>query len=296
MADKNEIIAAIEKLKTYEYEGERPIAVVGPKYGDPDAPDKHLRVYAFGGLIGAVPTVGSDGKFQLADENYAQYLDERERREFQSMLVNRTAETFFSSRYIELILKAAYQRSAKDTGYERKIENSIMCRSMNTASQSWAAVDMEFTVGRESGRNDIVFYDASDAPSYIITELKYNCGSTDNLGDHITKMAKMYSIRDKVRNELNRRMEYLCEYGLVGQTVRDRFIASDKNKTDIRFGILYVKGGEKEAENNVRSEGRDSFRKLESEMKKLYCYQYRDLSDDIDIDEMKQTPLADIMV
>lgn len=298
MAEKQEIMAVIEKLRTYEYGGERPIAVVGPKLGKSNKPDEHLRAYAFGGFIGAIPAVGSDDKFQLADENYAKYLDDCEKYELQSMLGNCSAETLCSDRYLELILKAAERKFTKSTNAEdaeRKIENNIVCRFMNTASQSWAAVDMEFTIGENCGQHDIVFYDASDAPCYIITELKYNCRSTHNIDEHIEDMKKLYALKDKVRNELNRRMGYLCEYGLVSQAMRDSFINSDKNKIDIRFGILYVGGGEKAAKDNVKIEGKAYFESPESEIKKLFYYQYCDALDDIDIEKMKRKPLADIM-
>ena len=70
---------------------------------------------------------------------------------------------------------------------------------------------------------------------------------------------------------------------------------TDKDKIDIRFGILYVGGEEKESEHNVRKEGKTSFDKLDKEIKKLFYYQYCDALDDIDIEKMKRKPLADIM-
>lgn len=166
MADKKEIMTVIEKLRTYEYDGKRPIAVVGPSLKNSKAPDKHLRVYAFGGFIGEIPPIGSKCEFSLAKDSYAGYLENHEKDEFRAFLKNKSAETICSDRYLELILKAAEKKFSNSTekdgknsiNYkERRVENDIICRFMNTGSQSWAAIDMEFTLGGGSGRQDIVF-------------------------------------------------------------------------------------------------------------------------------------------
>ena len=289
MADKKEVMSAIKKLMGYEYNGEKPIIVIGPKLGSSASPDRHLRVYAYGGCIGEIPAADSRCQFLLADEKYADFLDGKEKEELLSIMESGDKKAAIcSGRYLELILKASDRKFIKKSNepQERKIENRILRRFMNDPALSWAAADMEFTVGTDSGKHDIVFYDASDKPSYIITELKYNCDSTDNIGKHIEDMKKIYSVKEKVLQELNRRMKYLCEYGLVNE--------SFKNADEIKFAVLYVGGGYDNAKKDVISGGKTAFKKLDSSIKKNFYFEYAETANDIDIEKMKKTLLSEL--
>lgn len=289
MADKKEVMSAIKKLMGYEYNGEKPIIVIGPKLGSSASPDRHLRVYAYGGCIGEIPAADSRCQFLLADEKYADFLDGKEKEELLSIMESGDKKAALcSDKYLELILKASDKKFIKKSNepHERKIENRILRRFMNDPALSWAAADMEFTVGTDSGKHDIVFYDASDKPSYIITELKYNCDSTDNIGKHIEDMKKIYSVKEKVLQELNRRMKYLCEYGLVNE--------SFKNADEIKFAVLYVGGGYDNAKKDVISGGKTAFKKLDSSIKKNFYFEYAEAVNDIDIEKMKKTHLSEL--
>lgn len=250
-----EILEGIKKLELRE-----PVIVLGPKLGSAESGKEStdLRVYAYGGLIGEIPTTNRLRDGSLGDKNYPKYLsDNSEKSELKRMLEecqNQTREQklkmLFSEEYLTLIIKACKGRFSPKK--ERSIETELVKKYLIN-SDIWIPIDIEFSVPKEwldeelkGGKPDIIIYDKR-VNAFRFIELKCNnkCDS-NSLWKHYQDAMKIVnsSYRSEIVNECFRKMGYLYEYGIIsGEEWKAVLENTNRNEVQLQFGFFFV-GGE----------------------------------------------------
>lgn len=281
-ADK-EILKGIKKLMGYackadgKEEMEKPIIVLAPKLGSskPGEESKKLRVYAYGGLIGEIPT-GQGQQASLADKKYLKYLPENSNKKsrleelFSDSKTEGNAQvlqTLFSDDYLELIVEACRSRFTKEMGVlkERLIETSLVKKYLEN-TDIWVPIDIEFLVSKDwldneekRGKPDIILYDRR-VRSFRLIELKYDgesCTGDNSLSHHYDNAMNIIksSHREKFINEFFRKMNYLYDYGIIsGEAWNEVLKSMDRKNVDLEFGYFFIKGDLETYKTYVRTE------------------------------------------
>lgn len=255
-----EILEGIKKLTNYTYEadGTKPIIVLAPKLKKPCKESTSLRVYAYGGLLGKIPTV-ENKKGALASKKYTKYLPDNseEKNKLEEMLRNPKAQTreqrihtLFSKDYLDLALEACRRRFERKDGKdkERRTETALIKEYLNN-KERWIPIDMEFALpkqwmdNKKCGRPDIVIYD-KNAGAFRMIELKCNaesCGGKSGVSDHYQDAINIInsSHRSEIINECFRKMEYLYEYEIISGDAWKEVLADRKN-VDLKFGYFFI--------------------------------------------------------
>lgn len=248
----------LKKLLDYEItdggKKEQPIVIVGP-----DGTTKtKLRVYAYGGCIGRIATGKGDYNQLAKDKEYAEYLENDDRKcrlkEMQHLTYGeKKGELLFEPEYLDLILNAARRRftgepKGEEERKERCIQTKIVKKHIDKQPiNGWCIVDMEFAISEKNeetnqkrfSKPDLIVLDKDKGFGMI--ELKYKNENTKNLSQHYENLsyaAGSPNAKERVK-ELNRRCEYLKDYGLINQELYNMC-----KKEKLWYGFLFV-GGEK---------------------------------------------------
>lgn len=264
-----EILEEIKKLMNYASKAggteeiEKPILVLAPKMKEPGKESTSLRVYAYGGLLGRIPTARNK-KGALMSQKYLKYLPENteEKAKIEEMLRNPKAQTreqrihtLLSEEYLDLALEACRRRftSKKGNPRERWIETELIKKYLNNKDR-WIPIDMEFAfpkqwVGdkKKCVRPDIVIYD-KNAVAFRMIELKCDnksCDGKSGLFEHYQDAMDIIisSHRDEIIAECFRKMEYLRDYGIIsGEAWKEVLESTDRKSVDLKFGCFFIGG------------------------------------------------------
>lgn len=258
-----QIWEGIKRLMGYAYkaEGEEetefPILVLAPELGSPDKPKTHLRVYAYGGVLGTIPT-DKNKKGTLVSKDYLKYLPEStgDRGKLKKKIEDleaRRIDTLFSNEYLNLALKACRRRFTQNNGIgkERRIETKFIKKYLNN-KDGWIPIDMEFAfpkqwMGGKNVRQDIVIYD-KNAGAFRMIELKSNiksCYGKSGLLKHYQDATDIMKLNEIIRNDIIkecfRKMKYLCDYGIIGGEVWEEVLKNtNRENVDLKFGCLFI--------------------------------------------------------
>lgn len=269
-----EILEGIKKLINYKHNEEFPILVLAPRLGstEPRKESKKLRVYAYGGLIGEIPTIQRE-EGALAD---AKYLPEgsEERIKLEKMLGcsrDQRINILFSDKYLEVIVEACWRKFTKaaDVSKERAIETELVKKYL-VNTDIWVPIDIEFLIsqnwmdeGGERGKPDIILYDKRNKVFRLI-ELKYNnesCTGSNSLKKHYDKAMKIIhsSYRNKIVNEFLRKMCYLYKYEIInGEVWKEVLKNTDREKVGLEFGYFFIGGKVKIYKSYVENQLKDT--------------------------------------
>lgn len=272
-----EILKGIQKLINYKHKEEFPVLVLAPRLGstEPGKESKKLRVYAYGGLIGEIPTTQQE-EGTLADKKYLKYLpkDSEERIKLEEMLEclgDQKIHTLFSDKYLRVIVEACWRRSIKETDVskERAIETKIVKKYLKN-TDIWVPIDIEFLIsqnwldeGGERGKPDIILYDKRNKVFRLI-ELKYNtesCVGNNSLKKHYEKAVKIIrsSYRNEVVNEFFRKMWYLYQYEIIsGEVWKEVLKNTDRENVRLEFGYFFIGGKVEEYKKYVKKQLEDT--------------------------------------
>ena len=271
-ADK-EILDGIRKLTDYvckvdgTEEMEKPIIVLAPKLGSskPGEESKKLRVYAYGGLIGEIPT-SQRQEASLAGKAYLEHLPENSKKKsrFEELLElsnskpqkkEQVLHALFSDEYLDLAAEACRSKFTKEMGgsKERVIETNLVKKYLGN-TDIWVPIDIEFLMPQawledteKRGKPDIILYDKR-VSTFCLIELKYNnesCTGNNSLLNHYDNAMKIIhtSHRDKLVDEYFRKMSYLYEYGIInGEAWKEVSESPDRDKIDLKFGYFFIGG------------------------------------------------------
>lgn len=271
-----EILEKIKKLMGFackadgKEEMEFPILVLAPSLGSskPGEESKKLRVYAYGGLIGEIPTSQRQDA-SLASEDYLKpkYLPENPKKKeklkkiFSDPKIKEKAwvlQTLFGNDYLELMVETCRNRFSTETGdlEERIIETNLVKKYLQN-TDVWVPIDIEFMISRnwlddaeKRGKPDIIIYDKR-VNAFRLIELKCNeesCGGASGLSNHYLDAMNIInsSHRDKIIGEFFRKMQYLLDYGIIsGEAWKEVLESTDRKTVDLKFGYFFI-GGELE--------------------------------------------------
>lgn len=244
---------------------EQPVIILGPSGSE----KTKLRMYAYGGLIGRIPT--GTGKCRLLSEAYKKYLSDSQDVEKLEEMFQKENENdlLFSEAYLKLAVKAAENRFTKGNKTkdknprERSIQTRIVKKYMSEGT-GCCVIDMEFHVTKQKkmekhSRADIVVFD--EEKGFGLIELKYNNESCDNLDEHCNDYNKICSdrkISEKNEAELIRRAEYLADYGLIDSRYYEKMMEIKNSGSAIGFwyGFLFVGGGKNRSADLVERMGK----------------------------------------
>lgn len=256
-----EMLEEIKKLINYKHKEESPVLVLAPSLGstEPGKESKRLRVYAYGGLIGEIPTTQQE-EGALADKGYLDYLPRESdgRIKLEEMLEcsgDQKIHTLFSEEYLEVIVEACWRKFTKvtDVSKERAIGTELVKKYL-VNTDIWVPIDIEFLIsqkwmdeGGERGKPDIILYDKRNEVFRLI-ELKYNnesCVGSNSLKKHYEKAMKIIhsSYRNKIVNEFFRKMCYLYKYEIIsGEVWKEVLKNTDRENVGLEFGYFFIGG------------------------------------------------------
>lgn len=261
----------VKMLSDYEYNGEQPIAIVGPDGSD----ESVLRVYAYGGRIGYIRI--SDGKFMhistKGKKAYTKYLqlgeycfgsNKKTRLNDLSVLKSKypildqknNYEKQFSdmndktdiNKYLDFIITATYNKQrrlhpdTKDYEAYAPNEKAVQCeitkRFMRGGEKrGWCVCDFEYqdntykTEGKIGGRIDLVIYDYK-RKQFGLVELKLDNDSTNNIEKHYEDSKNLINNKNVINN-IKKRCNALEKAGLIDPI---------NNDDTMWFGFLFVGG------------------------------------------------------
>lgn len=259
--EKKVLIEKIKDARNFVFKDgeneEQPVIILGPSGSE----KTKLRMYAYGGLIGTIPT-GTEN-YGLLNQEYKKYLSnpqdvEKLEKMFQEEDKN---GLLFSETYLELAVKAAKAKFTKEgkNQKERNIQTQIVKKYM-TEGTGWRVIDMEFRVPKQEemekhSQVDIVVFD--EEKGFGLIELKYNNESCDNLDEHCNDYHKICSdkkISEKNEAELIRRAEYLAKFGLIDPRYYEKMKEIKNSGSPIGFwyGFLFVGGGKNRSTDLVK--------------------------------------------
>lgn len=240
---------------------EQPVVILGPSGSE----KTKLRMYAYGGLIGTIPT-GTEN-CGLLNPEYKKYLSNPQDAEKLEKMFQEEDKNglLFSKTYLELAVKAAKAKFTKEgkNQKERNIQTQIVKKYMAEGA-GWRIIDMEFRVPKQEGMEkhsqaDIVVFD--EEKGFGLIELKYNNESCDNLDAHCNDYHKVCfdeKISEKNEVELIRRAGYLAGYGLMDSRYYDRMkeIKDSGSAIGFWYGFLFVGGGKSRSADLVKRMGK----------------------------------------
>jgi len=273
-----------EKLWDYEFNGNKPIAIVGS-----DGSNKgKLRVYAYGGKIGYIRI--SDGEFiKMADNSYNQYIqreeyfygsDKKKRKNDLTVIdklypeekntVKLVSLKEDTKKYLDYIVTAAYNRQRRCnpttklyepyTPSEKAVQCSITRQFMSSGEKrGWCICDFEYqdntsnteTIG---GRIDLIVYDYT-RKQFGLVELKLNNDSTNNIKKHYSDSLNLISNKTMIDN-LCKRCTELEKAGLIDSI-------KNADMSHMWFGFLFV-GGHANSSAKIIKNCSDSFTKVDN--------------------------------
>ena len=266
-ADK-EILDGIQRLIDYACKADekREIIVLAPSLGSP----KKMRVYAYGGQIGAIP-INPYKEASLMNKNYLDYLPKDSKKwetlkEILDSSKTQVFQTLLSDKYLDLAMEACKSRFTNKRGdfEERVIETRLMKKYLGNTDY-WIPFDIEFSFphdwmdeGNERGTSDIILYNKKDNIFYLI-ELKYNnkhCTRKSGLLDHYNKVMKIIKeSRDKLVDEFYIKLECLCKYQIINSEAWKEALGSpNKEKVTLKFGYFFIGGNVEKYKRYVEKE------------------------------------------
>lgn len=284
-----EILAEIKKLMGYECkvdgkeEMEKPIIVLAPKLGSskPEKISKKLRVYAYGGLIGEIPT-SQKQRASLVNKRYLKYLPENSNKK--SELEKRLSEsktnenaqvlhTLFSDDYLKLVIEACRNKFTNKTRKlkERVIETQLVKKYLGN-TDIWVPIDIEFLVPKDwvdpgsgtenekrKGKPDIILYDRR-VRSFRLIELKYDeesCTGNNSLSHHYNNAMNIIKSKHQkeIIDEFFRKMKFLYDSEIIsGEVWKEVLKSTDRDKVKLKFGYFFIKGDLKTYQTYVRTQ------------------------------------------
>ena len=197
-------------------------SICGPKYDD-----RHLRVYAHGGLLCEIPTE-SQAKIVLLDNNYLKnFLPENPSlfAAAQGLFDNEEKELFLRDHLEDLLLCFNRKFSSQWGENVERNQQTVISRAYTSFLQHNGTVVCDFqssipTAWLSDGMSrptfDMVIFSPNEN-TFTLVELKCtasSCGGENGLKKHADDMLRCVS-NDSYREELLRRLGYMCEYGLL---------------------------------------------------------------------------------
>lgn len=198
------------------------IFICGPKYDD-----RHLRVYACGGLLCALPTTPHMGII-LPDENY---LGDSPMlmilRELKGVS-NRKKEDFLLNHLDDLLPIVKARFTSKKGGTEERSQQTMISRAHSDFGQHNGTVvcDFESSLPKSMGQPnfDMVTFSMEKPGGGVFTLVEYKCNANacknekSGLNKHAADMLNCMNnptARDWCKKELLRRLGYMCKYNLL---------------------------------------------------------------------------------
>lgn len=219
--EKKQMLSLIKLLN-----GNPNIYICGPKYDD-----RHLRVYAHGGLLCEIPTE-SQAKIVLLDNNYLKnFLPENPSlfAAAQGLFDNEEKELFLRDHLEDLLLCFNRKFSSQWGENVERNQQTVISRAYTSFLQHNGTVVCDFqssipTAWLSDGMSrptfDMVIFSPNEN-TFTLVELKCtasSCGGKTGLQKHAEDMLKCVTnpkTNGLYKKELLRRLSYMCEYGLL---------------------------------------------------------------------------------
>lgn len=305
-----------EDLLTFEFTAkdedgkttrEKPIIIIGP------AESKHLRVYAYGGLIGRIPLAESKAEYHLADDDYKKSLDSNEAELLEKFLAWKRKQpaapglspkkALVNTDYLNLICKAAQQRfsSKKKSRQERNIQVKIAKQSMDSSAEN-VVCDMEHCVqaaeyaqqcqkmpqykGKKSKKPkfDLITIDRNGRIGFI--ELKINgnaCRGGSGVREHYED-AQICMQSSFVKKRIKHRYNVLSENGIIeGAKIEE---TAAENSEDAFFGFLFHQGEKLTSQADAVRICEEELAGIDFGGEKIF-FQFVARAEDVDFDHMQ---------
>lgn len=239
---------------------EKPIVIMGTSgFGTKRSP--HLRVYAYGGIIGRIPIEESNAEYHLATVAYEKWLEGDKKEQLKDFLALKSEppakrgsskkDALENPKYLSLICEAARRRfsSLKNFPKERNIQVKIAKRSM-VSSAANVVCDMEYCVPKvndakqstDKGKNpnfDLITIDKNGKIGFIeLKSEKSSCIGKSGIKEHYKDIQHCLHL-PLATEEIKYRYNVLCENGLINRTEVKK--AASENKKDTFCGFLFHK-------------------------------------------------------
>lgn len=228
------------------------IFICGPSYGNTKkSPKTKLRVYAHGGVLCELPTT-QRAAITLCHENY--FKDEPSLRDNFNKLQNKeAAEKFLRDHRDKLVDIMEKRFTSKGKNPEERSQQTAIARAHTDFNQNGGTVvcDFESSLPKSMGQPniDLVTFSMDKTGGGVFTLVEYKCNARackaekNGLKKHATDMQKC--LNDPAtsawyKEELLRRLGYMCRYGLLQHTPAVEHLRPED--VDLRAGFLFTSG------------------------------------------------------
>lgn len=304
--EANGVKSLLEELMGNPY-----VFICGPRRGDTKKPpETKLRVYAHGGVLCELPTT-QRAAITLCHENY--FKDEPFLRDSFNGLQSKEAAEKFLRDYRDMLVDIMGKRfTSKDKSPEERSQQTIIARAHTDFSRHDGTVvcDFQFAVPGEYGCEgkklpifDLVTFSMDKKTGGgVFTLVEYKCNAKacegeegeSGLKDHAADMQKC--LNDSAasawgKEELLRRLDYMCRYGLL-RNCPDGLDHLRPENVELRAAFLFTPGKGLQSQKDAAALCEKYIpRNIRSEVEFSYCFAKSPESVNLSQKQMKEMSL-----